>query len=102
MMVSSNAPVMINRAVVMPGDVVLGSDQGVIFIPAHLAQQVVEDSELIRLKDEFTQENILKGRNIYGTKWDDETRKEYVEWLRAREDKLTTFQRKILIEEQDF
>ena len=38
----------------LPGDVVLGRDQGVVFVPSHLAQAVVEDSELTRIKDAFT------------------------------------------------
>ena len=102
MVVSTNAPIMIGAAVVLPGDVVLGRDQGVIFIPAHLAQQVVEDSEKVRLKDEFNRENIMNGNNTYGVKWDDATRKDFLDFVKAREDQLTPFQRKTLIEEQDF
>ena len=65
MVVSTNAPIMIGGAPVLPGDVVLGRDQGVVFIPSHLAQEVVEDSEVTRVKDEFTKENMLKGKNYY-------------------------------------
>ena len=35
----------------MPGDVVLGRKDGVIFIPAHLAEKVVQTSELVQLRD---------------------------------------------------
>ena len=37
----------------MPGDVVLGRDGAVIFIPPQLAERVVESSEITRLRDEF-------------------------------------------------
>ena len=50
-------------ATCVPGDVVLGTYSGVIFIPAHLAQEVVERSEEIRLKDQFGQQRI--GEGIY-------------------------------------
>jgi regulator of RNase E activity RraA len=102
MVTSTNAPIMIGGAVVLPGDVVLGRDQGLVFIPAHLAQAVVEDSEITRLKDEFTKENMLKGKNYYTVKWTEATRKEYLEWLKAREKQLNPFQRQKLLVEQAF
>jgi regulator of RNase E activity RraA len=102
MVVSTNAPIMIGGAVVMPGDVVLGREQGVVFIPAHLAQEVVEDSEVTRVRDEFTKENLLKGKNYYTAKWDEATRQEYLKWLKAHEKELTPFQRRKLLEQQDF
>jgi regulator of RNase E activity RraA len=44
-MVSINAPTRIGHATAMPGDVVLGRNGGVIFIPPQLAGQVVKSSE---------------------------------------------------------
>jgi 4-hydroxy-4-methyl-2-oxoglutarate aldolase len=102
MVVSTNAPIMIGGAPVVPGDVILGRDQGVVFIPAHLAQAVVEDSELTRVKDEFTKENMLRGKNYYTVKWDETIRQEYLKWLKAHEQELTPFQRQKLLVEQAF
>ncbi len=103
MVVSTNAPIMIGGAPVLPGDVVLGRDQGVVFIPSHLAQEVVEDSEVTRVKDEFTKENMLKGKNYYtGGKWTEAIRQEYLAWLKAREKDLTPYQRQKLLVEQAF
>ena len=102
MVVSTNAPIMIGGAPVLPGDVILGRDQGVVFIPSHLAQAVVEDSEITRVKDEFTKENMLKGKNYYTVKWDETTRQEYLKWLKAHEKELTPFQRQKLLVEQVF
>src|ERR1700728_4931983 len=44
-MVAINSPTRIGGAAVMPGDVVLGRDGGVMFIPPQLAEQVVQESE---------------------------------------------------------
>ena len=43
----------IGEATVLPGDVVLGNRSGVIFIPPHLAQTVVERGEEVNLRDRF-------------------------------------------------
>ena len=40
---------------------VLGTVEGVIFVPPHLAEEVVETSEDIRLKDEFGKQRIAEG-----------------------------------------
>ena len=56
-----NIPIRIGEATCMPGDVVLGTFSGVIFIPAHLADEVVVRSEEIRLKDQFGQQRIAEG-----------------------------------------
>ncbi len=51
----------IGEATCLPGDVVLGTLTGVIFIPAHLAEEVVTTSEYIRLKDEFGKLRLSEG-----------------------------------------
>jgi 4-hydroxy-4-methyl-2-oxoglutarate aldolase len=48
-----NTPIMIGEATVLPGDVVLGTPSGVIFIPPHLAEQVAQESEDVRIRDVF-------------------------------------------------
>ncbi len=60
-MVEINGITRIGEATCVPGDVVLGTNTGVIFIPPHLAETVVERSEAIRLKDEFGQQRIREG-----------------------------------------
>lgn len=56
-----NGVTRIGQATCVPGDVVLGTVTGVVFIPPHLAETVVERSEFIRLKDEFGQQRIREG-----------------------------------------
>ena len=53
MLLSINDPIRIGAATVMPGDVVLAKKEGVMFIPAHLAEKVVVTSEVVRLRDLF-------------------------------------------------
>ena len=48
----------------MPGDVVLGKMGVVIFIPPHLAERVVKNSEFSRLEDMFGH-HPYTGRKIY-------------------------------------
>jgi 4-hydroxy-4-methyl-2-oxoglutarate aldolase len=54
MLTGINVPIRIGRAICLPGDVVLAKREGVIFIPAHLAEKVVKSAEAIMLRDRFT------------------------------------------------
>ena len=56
-----NIPIRIGGTTVLPGDVVLGSPTGVLFIPPHLAQEVVESSEDVRVRDEFGKMRLAAG-----------------------------------------
>jgi len=100
MLMSINGPVQIGRAAVMPGDVVLGKKEGVIFIPAHLAREVVETSEIVRLRDQFGHQRLREGRYTPGqidAKWSEEIEKDFAEWLRAKGDELTPYQKEKLL-----
>ncbi len=52
-MVGMNVPTRIGRAIVLPGDVVLATPAGVIFIPPHLAELVVVGAEKSQVRDVF-------------------------------------------------
>jgi len=58
-----NAPVRIGRAVVLPGDLVLAKSDGVIFIPAILAQEAISSAEFTNLEDAFNFELNRSGKN---------------------------------------
>ena len=51
----------IGAATCVPGDVVLGTIEGVLFIPPHLAEEVVESSRETRMRDQFGQQRIAEG-----------------------------------------
>jgi regulator of RNase E activity RraA len=86
---SINRPIRIGRAVVLPGDVVLGRRTGVIVIPAHLAEEVVVTAEIIHLKDEFGHLRLREGVYTPGqidVKWTDPIKADFFKWLKARKD----------------
>ena len=58
-----NAPVRIGRAVVLPGDLVLAKTDGVIFIPAIMAEAAVSHAEFTNLMDDYNFELNREGKN---------------------------------------
>jgi regulator of RNase E activity RraA len=52
-MIGMNVPCRIGNAVCMPGDVVLGTPAGVLFIPPQYAEEIVIHSERTRLRELF-------------------------------------------------
>ena len=48
-----NLPIRIGDVTVLPGDIVLSDPDGIVFIPAHLAEAVANESEMTRLRDEW-------------------------------------------------
>lgn len=86
-----NHPTRIGKATCLPGDVVLGRDGGVIFIPPHLAEKVVKTSEIVRLRDMFGHERLREQKYTPGqidNKWSDEIEKDFSQWLNAHIDEL--------------
>ena len=81
-----NVPVRIGEAVVLPGDVVLAKRTGVLFVPAHLAEEVVERAEIVTLRDRFGIQRLREGRYTPGqidTRWTDEINQDFFQWLEA-------------------
>jgi 4-hydroxy-4-methyl-2-oxoglutarate aldolase len=58
-----NAPIRIGRAVVLPGDLVLAKTDGVIFIPAILAEDAVSHAEFTNIMDDYNFELNREGKN---------------------------------------
>ncbi len=84
-LVGINIPIRIGEVTVLPGDVVLGTPTGVIVIPPHLAQQVVERSEDTRMRDRFGKQRLSEGKYTPGQidrAWTDEIERDFQDWLR--------------------
>ncbi len=91
MLMGINVPIRIGRATVFPGDVVLAKKTGVLFIPAHLAEEVVERAEFIMLRDMFGHEMLKKGVYTPGQidgRWSDEIKAAFLEWVKSNPDEL--------------
>jgi 4-hydroxy-4-methyl-2-oxoglutarate aldolase len=86
-----NVPVNIGGVTVMPGDIILGKREGVIIVPAHLAEKVVKTAELIRLRDAFGFERLKAGVYTAGQiddRWTDAIEKDFSKWLESHIDEL--------------
>ncbi|MBI1301567.1 MAG: RraA family protein [Alphaproteobacteria bacterium] len=91
MLIGINKPTRIRQATVMAGDVVLGRDGGVSFIPAHLVEKVVVTSEVVRLRDMFGHERLRAGVYTAGqidTRWSDDIERDFSGWLNEHIDEL--------------
>lgn len=90
-MIGINIPIRIGPATVMPGDVVLGRDGGVLFIPPQLAEQVVQYSEITQLRDLFGHQRLREQKYTAGqidTAWTAPIEADFTAWLRENIDKL--------------
>ena len=87
---SINAPIRIGRATVLPGDLVLAKNDGVIFIPAFLAEDAVSHAEFIKLEDTFNFELNRAGSNggAFEGGWNGPKYKAFVDWINANPGKL--------------
>jgi len=83
-----NVPVRIGNVTVMPGDVLIGDQEGVRFIPPHLAEHVVDAADTTRVHDEWTRKKFDEGKykssDIYGSPRDPALIKEYQDYLKKR------------------
>ena len=70
----------------MPGDVVLGKDGGVLFIPPQFAEEVVKTSEITRLRDIFGHQRLREKKYTAGqidAKWSEPIESDFTQWLTA-------------------
>lgn len=91
MLMGVNCPVRIGGVTVMPGDLVLGKEDGVIFVPSHLVEKVVKTAELVALRDKFGKQRLAEGKYTSGqidTRWEDHIEADFSQWLEAHMDEL--------------
>jgi len=81
---SINAPIRVGQVTVFPGDIVFANEYGVVFIPAHLVENLVTTSEMVGLRDEFERVLLKTGKysngEIHGN-WEDNIKEEYRKWF---------------------
>lgn len=79
-----NTPIRIGNAIVLPGDLVISEKEGVLFIPAHLAEKVISTAEFIGLRDKFGQAMLKAGTYTTGeidSQWGPAIKDAFMKWL---------------------
>jgi regulator of RNase E activity RraA len=89
-LISINAPIRIGRAIVLPGDLVLAKKDGVLFIPAILAEDAISSAEFTALTDEFNFELNKQGKNggQFEGGWNAAKYDAFGKWIDAHPEKL--------------
>jgi regulator of RNase E activity RraA len=81
-----NVPVRIGNAIVMPGDIVLGDRDGILFIPPHLVEPIIASAKTQRLRDQWVKAKFDTGKykssEIYGCPRDPVLLKEFLEFTK--------------------
>jgi len=80
--VDINVPISCGDAPVFPGDVMLGDGDGVMVIPAHLADEIAEECTNMESYEDFVLEQVNAGAGIIGLypATDDENLVKYDAW----------------------
>lgn len=93
-----NTPIRIGNVMVLPGDLVIGTVEGVLFVPAHMAEHVISVSEFVIRKDQFGFEMVRSGKYSTGeidSQWTDAIKTDFLKWL-ERHPELGTMTREEL------
>jgi regulator of RNase E activity RraA len=61
-----NVPIGCGDVAVFPGDVIVGDNDGVMVIPAAIADEVAEEGIRMTLFEDFVTEKVLEGQTIIG------------------------------------
>ena len=77
-----NVPIGCGDVAVFPGDVVVGDAEGVIVIPAHLAEEVALEAVEMTAFEDFVTEKVHEGRSILGLypPTDEQSRTDFAAW----------------------
>ncbi len=81
-----NGPIGCGDAPVFPGDVVVGDAEGVVVIPAHLADEIAAEASEMTVFEDFVQQQVMQGRSILGLypPTDAQSRADFLAWRQAQ------------------
>ena len=81
-----NVPIGCGDEPVFPGDVMVGDAEGVVVIPAHLADEIAEEAVEMTAFEDFVAEEVLKGRSILGLypATEEQTLTDFAAWRKAK------------------
>jgi regulator of RNase E activity RraA len=80
-----NVPIGCGDVAVWPGDVVVGDGEGVVVIPAHLADEIAAEVVEMTAFEDFVTEEVMKGRSILGLypPTEEQSKIDFAAWRRA-------------------
>jgi 4-hydroxy-4-methyl-2-oxoglutarate aldolase len=107
MLTCINCPIRIGRATVMPGDLVLGKKEGVVFIPAQFAEKLIVNAEFVALRDEFGHMRLREGKYTPGEidqTWSETIKTDFMSWIKANPQKVPMSKQQLddLMKERNF
>jgi 5-oxopent-3-ene-1,2,5-tricarboxylate decarboxylase/2-hydroxyhepta-2,4-diene-1,7-dioate isomerase len=80
-----DVPITCAGVLVMPGDVVVGDAEGVVILPARLAEEIAHDALEVERRESFALERVKAGESFRGLyPLSSERQDEYEKWLQAR------------------
>ena len=81
-----NIPIGCGDVAVFPGDVIVGDGDGVMVIPAEIADEVAEEGTKMEIFEEFVTEKILEGRPVIGLypATDEQTLIDFEAWMKDK------------------
>lgn len=84
--IAINDPIGCGDVAVFPEDIVVGDGEGVVIIPAHLADAVAEEAARMTMFEDFVTEKVREGRGVIGLypATDPAVEAEYRAWLGDR------------------
>ncbi|HYF58980.1 MAG TPA: ribonuclease activity regulator RraA, partial [Burkholderiaceae bacterium] len=80
-----DVPIGCGDVAVFPGDVVVGDGEGVVVIPAAIADEIADEAVEMTAFEDFVAEKVMEGRSILGLypATDEAVRGEYAAWRSA-------------------
>jgi regulator of RNase E activity RraA len=83
--VDSQIPIGCGGVAVYPGDIVVGDPEGVVVIPAHMAEDVAKEALAQSEFEDWVETKVKEGRAIFGLYPPDaQTKAEYETWKKTR------------------
>lgn len=81
-----NVPIGCGDAPVFPGDVIVGDAEGVVVIPAHIADEIAAEAVEMTAFEDFVTEQVQAGRSILGLypPTDEQSRVDFAAWRAQR------------------
>jgi regulator of RNase E activity RraA len=81
-----NVPIGCGDAPVFPGDMVVGDQDGVVIVPAHLADEIAAEAFEMTVFEDFVADEVARGRSILGLypATDPQTQADFAAWRKAK------------------